>query len=165
MRLETGRYVFGRARKLRVLWFYFWRRDLRHLFVSEFWYCQIQTTWLIMFFKEIGGHHEEKKELKQLLFLWVYLSALYLISIVLFVRCWEVHKKSWKWRRRWPSFALRNVSCLYRCWLAVWRVDLRFETVDPGINYPVSYNIIIFSPVSGQFNHLKVFESSFRIFH
>ena len=24
--------------------FYFWRRDLRHLFVSGSWYCQIQTT-------------------------------------------------------------------------------------------------------------------------
>ena len=29
---------------------YFWRRDLRHLFVSGSWYCQIQKTWLIFFF-------------------------------------------------------------------------------------------------------------------
>ena len=27
-------------------------RDLRYLFVSGTWYCQIQTTRLIMFFKE-----------------------------------------------------------------------------------------------------------------
>ena len=49
-RLETGRWVFGWARKPRLFWFNFWRRDLRHLFVSGSWYCQIQTTWLIMFF-------------------------------------------------------------------------------------------------------------------
>ena len=51
MRLETGRYVFGRARKPRLFWFYFWRRDLRHSFVSGSWYYQIQTTWSIMFFR------------------------------------------------------------------------------------------------------------------
>jgi len=49
-RLETGRWVFGSTRKPRLFWFHFWRRDLRHLFVSGSWYCQIQTTWLIMFF-------------------------------------------------------------------------------------------------------------------
>ena len=30
--------------------FSFWCRDLRHLFVSDSWYCQIRTTRLIMFF-------------------------------------------------------------------------------------------------------------------
>ena len=49
-RLETGRWVFGSTRKPRLFWFHFWLRDLRHLFVSGSWYCQIQTTWLIMFF-------------------------------------------------------------------------------------------------------------------
>ena len=44
-------------------------RDSRHLFVSDSWYCQIQPIRLNMFFKVIGGHHEEKLELKQLLFL------------------------------------------------------------------------------------------------
>ena len=38
-------YMFGRARKPRLFWFYLWRRDLRHFFVSGSWYCQIQTTW------------------------------------------------------------------------------------------------------------------------
>ena len=49
-RLETGRWVFGSARKQRLFWFHFWRRNLRYLFVFGSWYCQIQTTWLIMFF-------------------------------------------------------------------------------------------------------------------
>ena len=44
--------VFGRARKPIVLYFYFWRRDLRNLFVSHSRCCQIQTTRLIKFFKE-----------------------------------------------------------------------------------------------------------------
>ena len=41
---------FGRARKSRLFWFYFWRRNPRHLFVSGSWYCQIKRTRLIRFF-------------------------------------------------------------------------------------------------------------------
>ena len=33
-----------------MLGFYFW--DSRHLFVSDSWYCQMQTTRLIMFFRK-----------------------------------------------------------------------------------------------------------------
>ena len=51
--LETGRYVYGRARKPKLFWFYSWSRDSQHLIVSGSWYCQIQTTWLIMFFGDI----------------------------------------------------------------------------------------------------------------
>ena len=55
-KIETGRYVFGRARKPRLFWFHFLRQDSRHLFVSGCWYCQIQTTWLIMFIGfKVGG--------------------------------------------------------------------------------------------------------------
>ena len=43
--------VFGRAGKPRMLCFYFWSRDSRHLFVSDSWYCQIQRTRWIMFLK------------------------------------------------------------------------------------------------------------------
>ena len=57
-RLETGRWVFGWARKPRMFWFHFWRRDLRYFFVSGSWYCQIQTTWLIMFF--LGIMYDKK---------------------------------------------------------------------------------------------------------
>ena len=35
---------FGRARKSKMLYFYFWRRDSRYLFVSDSWYYQIQTS-------------------------------------------------------------------------------------------------------------------------
>ena len=48
MHLATRSFVFGRAREQIMLGFYFWRRDSRCLFVSDSWYCQIQTTRSIM---------------------------------------------------------------------------------------------------------------------
>ena len=45
------RYVFVRARKPRLVLFYFCRLDSRYLFVSDSWNCLIQTTRLIMFFR------------------------------------------------------------------------------------------------------------------
>ena len=49
MHLTIRSFVFGRAR---MLCSYFWRRDLRHLYLSDYWYCQIQNTRLIMFFAD-----------------------------------------------------------------------------------------------------------------
>ena len=43
-------FCFWQGKKAEKVVFYFWRRDLRHLFVSDSWYCQIQTTRLIIFF-------------------------------------------------------------------------------------------------------------------
>ena len=65
--------VFGRARQPRLIWFHFWRRDLRYLFVSGSWYCQIQTTWLIMFFgiKNIKRQWDPGRKTS-----WKYRSAL-----------------------------------------------------------------------------------------
>ena len=41
-------FVFGWARQMRMLCFYFWCRGFRYLYVSDSWYCQIQTNILIM---------------------------------------------------------------------------------------------------------------------
>ena len=43
---------FWQNKKAKDVVFLSWRRDSRHLFVSESCYCQIQTTSLIMFYKE-----------------------------------------------------------------------------------------------------------------
>ena len=49
--LATEILGFWQGKKAENIVFYFWRRDSRHLFVSDSWYCQIhQTTRLIMFF-------------------------------------------------------------------------------------------------------------------
>ena len=53
--MHLANFVVGRARK-----FYFWRRDSRHLFVSDSWYCQIQSTRLIMFFVLLFSTNLEK---------------------------------------------------------------------------------------------------------
>ena len=51
---QEGDLVFGRASKPRILYFYFWCRDSRDLFVSDSWCYKIQTpTRFIMFFEPI----------------------------------------------------------------------------------------------------------------
>ena len=44
---------FRQGKKAENVDFYFWRRDSRHLFVSDSWYCQIQPIRLNMFFESI----------------------------------------------------------------------------------------------------------------
>ena len=44
MHWATGIYGSWQGTKAENVIFYFSRRDSRHLFVSDSWYCQIQTT-------------------------------------------------------------------------------------------------------------------------
>ena len=50
-RLETRRYIFCQGKKAAIALILFLGRDSRYLFVSGSWYCQIQTTKLIKFFR------------------------------------------------------------------------------------------------------------------
>ena len=48
--LDNRALVFWQSKKAEIVVILcFWRRDLRYLFVSYSWYCQIQTTRLIIF--------------------------------------------------------------------------------------------------------------------
>ena len=51
LHLATEAWVFWQGKKAdNVVFFYYWRQDSHKLFVSDSWYCQIQTSRLIMFF-------------------------------------------------------------------------------------------------------------------
>ena len=42
--LGTEELSFWQGKNAQIVLFYFWRLDSWHLFVSDYWYCQIQTT-------------------------------------------------------------------------------------------------------------------------